>query len=165
MTLFFTSPLFADRTQLASALTSRGIVYELNDQKLIITIDETKAIETIPELQKKGVLPKDVTQKDIAAKPVTAAVEAVGMNFTFVLVRAAFQNDPSLNQLHVEAFFVPANAGIFSRDKPCFSFDFDRATYDKINWTKINSKDFIDLTTNFAYQQWCTDQLVQEAKH
>lgn len=166
--LFLSLSIFAyadTPKSLADELAPRGITYDYKNNTLDILIDETKAKATIPLLQEQGILPKDITSSDIEQMPVTAAVEAVGMSFTVVLVHNIFKENPTLEKIHVDAYFMPSDAGIFTRRKPCFSFDFDRATYNKIDWNNVTTKDFMLQTTNFALQQWCSDKIVAESKH
>lgn len=164
LSLSFCCSLHAAETTIQDELAKRGITYELDGDQLAITIDQNKALATIPELQRRGMLPKNITKRDLEKMPITAAIEAVGMSFTVVIIHTIYDSNPKLDKLHVVAYFNPVNASIFSRKKECFSFDFDRDKYAKINWDDITTKDFMLITDNFSLAQWCAQQIDQETR-
>lgn len=151
-----------NNTPVISDLSTRGITYEVKQGQLNVTIVEEKALAAIPELQSKGVLPKNITPDHLKKMQVTAAVEAVGMSYTVALVHSIFMNDPNLQSLHVTGYLVSKNSSIFSEKKPCFSFEINRDVYNSINWDVISTKDFMAKTTNFKLEDWCKDRIQAE---
>ncbi len=141
-------------------LAAVGVTYEQKGDKLDIIIDEKKAVNAMPALEKAGVIPK-IPVADIKRAPLGMSVAVVGVSFTVVIVDALYGSDPKLDKLHVQAYVEPLD----SKDKQaCYSFDYNNAMHKKMNLNTVTPKDFMMNTPGFTFSEWCRLHINSETK-
>ena len=127
---------------------------------LDITIDENTAVNALPGLEAQGVIPK-IVPADLARAPLGMSVAVLGVSFTVVIIDSIYTAQADTNKLHVQAFVLP----IGSKQKQlCYSFDYDRDQYKKLDLNKLTPKSFMMGTAGFTFTDWCRANMEKEGK-
>jgi hypothetical protein len=141
-------------------VAAAGVTYKQLPGELDITIDEKTAVAALPGLQAEGVIPK-IAAADIARAPLGMSVAVVGVSFTVVILDAAYAGNTTTDALHVQAFVVPTGS---KQKQLCYTFNFDRSTYQKMDLNTLTPKSFMLTTPEFTFTDWCRTNMEKEAK-
>jgi hypothetical protein len=132
-------------------LAAVGIGYTQTIDKIDITIDENKTVNAIPSLEHAGVIPT-IADVDLKRSPFGMAITVVGVSFTAIILDSLYLKDPKLDKIHVQAYVIPHA----SHEKQlCYSFEYDRGLYKKIDLNTLTPKNFMMNTPYFAFSDWC----------
>ena len=135
-------------------LATVGITYNVTANTIDLTIDESKAIAALPLLHDAGVVgsvPPDVVKK----KSAMIAIDPIGVTFVAAIVSNAYTDSTTLDQVHVQGYFIPAGSKDATAKQPCFSFNFNRALFKTAAWDTLQTKEFIAKVPGFKYSDWC----------
>lgn len=153
-----TTPSNADKVK--ENIAKLGVVYTYSDGNLAITIDQKTVIDSVPSLMASGVLPK-IEQRDLNKMPLAVAVDVVGVTFSIIILKSVFDENKTLDKLHVTAFLTPNSN---DEKQLCYSFDYSRDMYQKLDFDKLTPKDFILQTPGFTFSTWCSNALNKESE-
>lgn len=158
----------ADQTQdqdnFVQAIAALGVTYSLSGDELDIVVDQQQAIDAIPSMQKIGVINPDITQTEIDLMPVTHSLADIGLAATTNILSYIFQNS-YIYQLHVDTFLSYTDDYGHYVKVPCYSFDFDRDLYNRIDWNNFSGDNLIRIAPNIDFSSWCVDKLNEERQH
>lgn len=140
-------------------LEASGITFNQSGTNLDITIDQVKALNTIPKLKTLGYLSEKVTQEVVNQKPTELAF-MIGTIFTTVLIPYIYETNSSTDKLHITGYMLSPKDG----KQPCFSLDFNRALYNKIDWNKFSDADLMKTAPNYTIVDWCHTKISNEMK-
>lgn len=144
------------------AINLAGISYAQSLNNLEISIEVNKALAAIPVMQRSGVLNPQITAADIKLLPVTLSVSLVGMFYTAGILQQIFTQNKGLNGIHIIGYVLAANQFGVMNKMPCYAFDFNRDTYNKINWETFTAPNLITMSKNFYFTPWCKAIMHQE---
>lgn len=143
----------------AQNLQSAGITFQRTASGVDVMITEQKVISALPMLTSHKVIPK-LADKDVHAQPVTITT-IIGITFTVAILEDVYTKDKSVDKIHVQAYSLPGTDG----DKqPCYSFDYTRADFEKLDLNKTTPKNFAATAPGFNFNPWCKNMMDLEAK-
>lgn len=145
-------------------IASAGVTYVLTKPNLDITVDESKALAALPDLEKQGMINGTIPPADVAAMPISISGALIGVSFSAVIIHTEFQNDPSLDKLHVQVYLLPTDSKSDADKQLCYSFDFTRELFNKTNWDTVTPKDIMVNSPNFKFSDWCQSAIDKESK-
>jgi hypothetical protein len=134
--------------------------FKQTKDQLNITIDEKTAVDALPALEAEGVIPK-IAPADIVRAPLGMSVAVVGVSFSVVILDSVYAGNAATDKLIVQAFVLP----IGSKQKQlCYTFDYSRDMYKKMDFNKLTPKDFMLNTPGFTFTDWCRTNMQKEGK-
>lgn len=150
----------SDFNNMKENVESAGFTFSQSPDKLDISIDQTKLFNMIPTLVKADAI-ANVTADDIKMAPMTVTVYAAGVTFAVTIMSGIYARDTKVDKLHVTTYVTPAGT---TDKKECFSFDYSRAAFDKLDLDSTTTNDFITNTPSFTFSEWCKSTLDSEEK-
>jgi hypothetical protein len=141
-------------------VAAAGITFNHTADKLDVTIDEKAAVAALPTLEAEGVIPK-IAMPDIKRAPLGMSVAVVGVSFTVVILDSIYAGKSDTDKLQVEVFVLPVGS---VQKQLCYSFDYDRAEYAKMDLNTLTPKSFMLTTPGFAFTDWCRTNMEKESK-
>lgn len=134
-----------------------GVTYSYNDTTLDIVTNQEKMVNSIPLIQKQGLLASNIPEKDIKEKPLQILV-AADLAITSVIMQLLYHNT-NIDNLHINLYIVTNNLNGTIEKNLCYSFDFDRKIYNNIDWPTFDRKLLLDISKNPVVTTWCTEKL------
>ncbi len=137
---------------------SAGFNFTHTDNSLDVVIEQSKLFTAIPILVADDVITK-VTEKDIKDSPMAVTVYAAGITFSVTILTGVYAMNPKLDKMHVSGYVIPSSGG---EKQLCYSFDYTRDMYEKLDMDKTSTNDFINNTPGFEFSAWCRAILEKE---
>jgi hypothetical protein len=141
-------------------VAAAGITFNHVAGKLDVTIDEKVAVAALPSLEAEGVIPK-IAPLDIKRAPLGMSVAVVGVSFTVVILDSIYAGKIDTDKLQVQVFVLPTGS---VQKQLCYSFDYDRAEYSKMDLNTLTPKSFMLTTPGFTFTDWCRSNMEKESK-
>jgi hypothetical protein len=141
-------------------VASAGITFTQSDGNLDIVMDEAKLLAAVPALVKAGAIAK-VADSDIKLAPLSIGVYAAGVTFSVTIMSGVYAKDPALDKLHVTFSVMPTDG---KEKQLCYSYDYTRSMYDKLDLNTTTTNDFMTKTPGFMFSDWCKSNLDKEDK-
>ncbi len=148
-----------DQKVFTQNLAASGITFEQKNNKLIVNVDQSKALSIIPRLQTLGLLNKSITAKVITDKPISTTFK-VGILFTTAIIDNEYRINKKIDKIQVNGYFIGAD----QKKEPCYAFEFSRDLYNKLDWNTLTDRDFVKAAPNFVLSEWCHAKLSAELK-
>lgn len=139
-------------------IASIGITYDQMKQNVDIVIDQRKTIAALPTLTSHGLI-SNIAPNDIATAPLSLSVALIGISFTVVIIDSIFSHNNDLDSIHVQTYVLPAGS---QEKKLCYSFDYSRAMYEKMDMDNLTPKAFMLNTPSFTFSPWCKENMDKE---
>lgn len=150
-----------DQKSFVKNLGDLGVTFNRSGANLDVVVDQAKVIATIPKFQQLGFLNPKITQTTIDTKPTEIAF-FISTLFTSMLIHDYYTNDKTLDKLHIKGYIIPTKGK--TNKQMCYSLDFNRSIFNKINWDVFKESDLIKMAPNFSFTKWCHDLLSKEMK-
>ena len=144
----------------AANVASAGVTFKQTNDELDITINEKTAVDALPALEAEGVIPK-IAPADIERAPLGMSVAVVGVSFSVVILDSFYAGSATADKVHVQAFVLPMDS---KQKQLCYTFDYSRDMYKKMDLNKLTPKDFMLNTPGFIFTEWCRDNMQKEGK-
>lgn len=144
----------------SESLNDMGIYYSLKQGSLDILIDQNKALDSIPLMQRMNNMSYQVTQTEINSKPAYYAC-SVGLFYTVLLIPHLYQTNEQIDYTQVNAYLLSTDLYGNSVKNPIFSFHINRNLYSKINWNDFNFLNLIKITPDFQFSPWYRNELIK----
>ena len=133
-----------------------GITQAFSNHKLFIMIDQEKLLKNSHKLQKSGILDPNLTKTEINIfQPVLAA--SISISYVANIVKTSYMTDAKVDKIHVDAYLFSPDLYGHHEKKFCYSFDFNRTLYQKINWEKFQGDNLKQIAPDFKTSQVCHD--------
>lgn len=150
----------AEFDNMKANVESAGFTFTQAAGKLDIVIDQAKLFNMIPTLVKADAI-ANVTAADLKAAPMTVTVYAAGVTFTVTIMSGIYARDNNVGNLHVTTYVIPEGS---TEKKECFSYDYSRDQYNKLDLENTTTNDFLTKTPGFTFSDWCKTTLDAEEK-
>lgn len=144
-------------------LAASGVTFSINNKNMEIVIDAVKTLNTIPKLQELGYINKNIKQADVTRSPIILTF-MIGMLFTAVIVHHEYVVNNNMDAMKVKAYMLIPDKKGKNIKQACYSFDFNRAIFNKVNWNGISEGGFAKVSRNFALSEWCYKVIAAEKK-
>ncbi|MHB1949314.1 MAG: hypothetical protein ACYCQI_14500 [Gammaproteobacteria bacterium] len=139
-------------------LAQIGITYKLTKNTVEITVDQTKALNSLPLLVSKGMV-SGIDSKYVNIAPVSVSVILVGVASTINILNSIFErNNP--DKLYVAGYLIPIGTKI---KIPCYNFEYDREKFKMLDLGITNPRAFVKNTPQFTFSDWCKKNIDDEA--
>lgn len=138
-----------------------GVTYKQTGQNLDITVEQNKALNAIPVLQKTGAVNPSLTPMDVSLLPISLSASVVGMQFTTWIINSLYKTNNALDNLHVQVYLSSATDNV---KQLCYSFDMNRGIYNRINWNNVNAVNLVTESANYVISDWCTAKETAELR-
>lgn len=155
--ILFVSSSFAQAKSSFNSLQNSaavGITHQFSGKNLSILIDQQKMLRTIPKLQKAKVINPNLSKTEIdfyqSLFPATVSILYVS-----ALVKNTYLTHSDIDQIHVDAYLLTVDLYGNNEKSLCYSFDFDRSLYQKINWKKFQADNLKHIALNFKTSNVC----------
>jgi hypothetical protein len=147
------STLYKHRTVYTNAATI-GITHKLSGQDLSFIIDQKKLLKFVPKLQKAGFIDPVLTTTEVSFyQPLLAA--SVSIPYITQIIKNIYSTNPNIDQIHVYAYLFARDLYGNNEKSYCYSFDFDRTLYQKINWKAFRPVNIKQIAPNFKTSDIC----------
>ena len=133
-----------------------GITHELSGQNLSIFINQNKLLTMISKLQRAGYVDQNLSKTEIGFYQTLLAAN-VSIRYTTDIVKNIYLTYPNVDQIHVNAYLSAQDLYGNNGKSICYSFDFDRKLYQKINWHTFQSDNIKQIAPNFKTSDLCYD--------
>lgn len=144
-------------------LAASGVTYSIKNKNMEIVIDAIKGLNAIPKLQELGYINKNIKQADVTRTPIILTF-MIGMLFTAVVVHHEYAINKNMDGLKVRGYMLIPDKKGKNNKQACFTFDFNRAIFNKVNWNGISEGGFAKASRNFALSEWCYKVIAAEKK-
>lgn len=117
---------------------------------LALNLDQKTFVPKIPDLQKMGLLNDELTQAKINSEPNTLSLAFI-VQVMPVAVEQIYKEHKNADRCHFTQYLTIVDD--YGNDKKLLaaSFDFTRALFARINWTKFESAKLVRIAPNFRF--------------
>lgn len=136
-----------------------GIIYKRLGQDIEITVDASKTLNALPLLLAQGIVSR-VDSEIVNIAPLSVSVILAGLSSTITIINSVFERNPSLSKVHIQGFVIPIDNQI---KQACYSFSYDRGKFYSMNLDTLTPREFLKVTSDFEFSDWCKENLYQEA--
>ena len=151
----------ADHTTLQQELHSFGvnetIDWNVKPRKVAIYLDQQRVISSIPNMQEMGLLNPDITQTTINLYPnaisITVATEMA------VLKTIDAYSHSGIDEAVFSISLVVSDEYGHEQTKPLFSYRFNRALNNRINWDNFQIGNLPKVALGFRYSNWAMQNM------
>lgn len=123
-------------------------------RQIAITLDRNAVIASLQEKEQAGLLNPVFTAGYINTHKNSLAI-VTGLVHSAMELDEAYQNT-NTDRSRVRVVMVLADDYGHRQKIPLFSFGFDRALYNKIDWEHFDPADIPKVAQNFRYSPWAT---------
>jgi hypothetical protein len=125
------------------------------------TLIEADYLSSIPMLKKVGILNPDITQTYINMKP-RLLESAFVLEMAPNVVRSVFDEDARVTACQSRQILSDVDDYGNDRKRLMFSYEFDSATYKKVNWDKFDPRKFRNIASGFKFEIWFMQETSEE---
>jgi hypothetical protein len=119
-----------------------------------ITVDRNKVNRDLEKLQGLKLLNPDISQTFVATHQNPAGI-AIATQLAVMAVIVEYRTHATDHCAFVAYFLVPDDYGQ-QQKIPLFAFGFDRALYNKINWTNFDNANLSKVAHQYKMSSWAT---------
>lgn len=145
-----------------NALTHFGLSkrsYDLTNKcQVIYDLNKDKILGAMSDLSKIKLLPAEIEQSMIEKYPMTG-VYGFATGVATLFIREIFDKNPVINHCQFAAVVEIKNIYGQLESYPLFKFEFDRSTYEKINWDQFEVVNIEKLMKNLQVGKYVSDVL------
>lgn len=136
-------------------MSHEAMTHEFTQQKLFIYVDPNKVARLIPRLQKSGFIDRNLSKAEIEIyQPLLAAFASIP--YAVTLVRSYYAQHPNTEKIYVATYFLGTDLYGNSKARTfCYSFEFDKALYKRINWHNFHSINITKIASDFNVSDTC----------
>lgn len=147
---------------------SIGVSHTFSQPELFIYIDQNRILKNLHKLQKSGVIDANLspTEADFYKIPLATTVS---ISYVAKIIHRLYFTTKDTNQINVKAYLITADLYGNNRAKSlCYSFNFNRALNQKINWNNFKINNLVQIAPDFKAFGVCrhlneTDSLNNQA--
>jgi hypothetical protein len=137
---------------MASLLETMGLKQTSNTSgsscKIVTDADQAEIVKAVPVLQKLDLLNQDMSKNELMRKP-TKTTFAMALQMASIQIKTLYETNSSVDKCFFVHNILSQDDYGNNRKDVMFSYQFDRATYSKINWDKFKSQSLVKVAKNF----------------
>ena len=141
---------------LQAVLMTMSVAHTIHGTKtppeIVITLDRDAVIASLQEKEQAGLLNPVFTAGYINSHRNSLAI-VTGLVHSAMALDGAYGN-LNIDLSHIRVVMVLPNAYGPAMKIPLFSFDFNRALYDKIDWDRFDPANLPKIASHFRYSPW-----------
>lgn len=127
------------------------------------TLSEDDFVKAIPTLQKVGILNPDITQTEINTKP-HLLESAFTMEMAPLVTQDLFEKNDKVMTCQFRQILSDVDDYGTDRKRLIFSYKFDRATNNRVNWDNFKAMNFPKIAPAFKYEAWFLQSINEETE-
>jgi hypothetical protein len=147
------APLSNQQSLQQDAATT-GISYQFVGQNLVIVVAQKKLQKIIPKLQKSGLIDKNLSLTEIGFYQSLLAT-TISMRFVASLIKNIYLTRHNTDLIHVDTYLLAPDIFGNKGKVLCYSFDFDRKLFQRINWQELQISNWKHIVSNFKASELC----------
>jgi hypothetical protein len=126
-----------------------------------LTLDQTRFNEIMPKLLKQGMIGQGQSL-EFANQHLTGMETTWSLTMVSLLVAQTYRTNLNIDRCAFEGrFLVPDDYGN-AQDRLVYSFDFDRALFKRIDWTRMELRKLPTVAKHFQYSDWAVRTVGKE---
>ncbi len=131
-----------------------GMSYQLNGQNLSVFINQKTVMHSMRALQKAGYLDRNLTQTEASFYP-SLLPASLSMRYTIDILKNIYVKNANADVIHINAYLLSFDLYGNNEKAICYSFDFNRELYKKINWKNFQISNLKRVAPNFKSYGVC----------
>ncbi|MHC2108363.1 hypothetical protein [Methylobacterium sp. CM6246] len=116
--------------------------------KIIVDADQAEVIKSVPVLQKMDLLNQDMSKGELMRAP-TKTTFAIALQMAPIQVKILYDTEPVADKCFFLYNLISQDDYGNTKRDILFSYKFDRAIYNKINWDKFKSQSLVKVSKDF----------------
>ncbi|KTC93236.1 hypothetical protein [Legionella cincinnatiensis] len=133
---------------------SIGITHNLSKSDLSVYIDQNKILKNISKLQKKGIVDRNLTNTEISFYETQLAAMS-SIPYVTQLIKNLYHSNNKKDQIHIISYVLTTDLYGNKIKSFCYSFNFNRQLYQKINWKNFQANNIVKIAPDFAVSEQC----------
>lgn len=129
--------------------------------KVFMTLDQRKFLESVPVLQKLGILNSELSQASINLKPMTLSM-AFAVQLSPIATHNVYQTDASVDQCSFIQLISYTDDYGHTKTDPAYSYKFTRSLDRRINWKQFQSQNMAKVAIGFKFSPKFQQQVSSE---
>jgi hypothetical protein len=126
-----------------------------------LILDQAVFNEIVPKLLELGMLGNGQSL-EFASHHTVSLENVLSLSIMFVLTRQAYATNPTMDGCVFEGhFLVPDDYG-HAQDRLAYSFEFDRALFNRIDWDRMEARNLVKVAKEFHLSEWDTREVGKE---
>lgn len=137
---------------MASLLETMGLKQTVSTSgslcKVVTDADQAEIVKAVPVLQKLDLLNQDMSKGDLMRAP-TKTTFAMALQLAPVQIKTLYDTNSSVDKCSFVHNIISQDDYGNSKKDVLFSYQFDRSTYNRINWDNFKSQNLVKVSKNF----------------
>ena len=130
---------------------------------LVITVDQDTFGKSRPMLIKRGLLSKNVDERDLSLRPYSMGMSAA-LQLSALCLEQLYNNLPNLDNAQVMVFSANRNSYGKVVRRLGEQFFFDRKLAMKIDWEHSDYRNLVVISQEFHVEEWLLEETAAEMK-
>ncbi|ARB91293.1 hypothetical protein [Legionella longbeachae] len=131
-----------------------GITHHLSKSDLSVYIDQNKILKNSSKLQKKGIIDRNLTNTEISFYDTQLAAIA-SIPYVTQVIKNLYDLNNKKDQIHIISYLLTTDLYGNKIKSFCYSFNFNRQLYQKINWKNFQSNNIVKIAPDFTVSEQC----------
>lgn len=131
-----------------------GITHNLSKSDLYVYIDQNKILKNISKLQKKGIIDRNLTNTEISFYE-TQLVAMTSIPYITQVIKNLYHSNNKNDQIHIISYLLTTDLYGNNIKLFCYSFNFNRQLYQKINWQNFQANNIVKIAPDFTVSEQC----------
>ncbi len=131
-----------------------GITHNFSKSDLFVYMDQNKILKNISKLQQKGIIDRNLTNTEISFYE-TQLVAMASIPYVTQVIKSLYHSNNKKDQIHIIAYVLTTDLYGNKIKSFCYSFNFNRPLYQKINWQNFQSSNIVKIAPNFTVSEQC----------
>lgn len=133
---------------------SIGISHHFVKQDLFIFIDQKRIIKNLAKLQKTGLVDRNLSHAEVGFYEAELAA-MVSIPYVAKMLQSLYSSGLQEEQIHVTSYLLTIDLYGNKTKNFCYSFNFNRDLYKKINWGSFQLNNLVKIAPDFETSHEC----------
>jgi hypothetical protein len=152
--IFLSNSLLADAGKHALYGQFVGISHNFLKRDLSIFIDQHMIVKNIPRLQKAGLIDSNLSKAEVGFYEAELAA-MISIPYASKMLQSLYSSNVQEDQIHVTSYLLTTDLYGNKAKKYCYSFNFNRQLYQKINWSNFHANNLVKIVPDFKASHDC----------
>ena len=117
--------------------------------KIVVDADQAEIVKSVPTLQKLDLLNQEMSKGELMRAP-TKTTFAMALQLAPVQIKTLYDTNSTADRCLFQHNIISQDDYGNTKKDTMFSYRFDRATYNKINWDKFKSQSLVKVAKDFT---------------
>lgn len=126
-------------------------------------LHQEKYLQALPAMQRLGIINPNLTARQVNDMPVTLGF-TIGLALAPTVTIATLNIYPAAETCHFETYVSFKNASGSDEINQLFTYELDRGTYNRTDFTSLSSEQFLTTVQNYRLSGWAKTTITKERK-